>query len=495
MSKPLRVLILEDHEVDAELVLLELHRGGYAAEWERVWTPEAFRSALRRKRWEVILSDYQMPRFTALAALEILHAERADIPFILVSGSVGEAVAVEAMRAGARDFFPKTNLTRLTAAIGREVAEAQVRRERKQAVEQLRQAEERYRLVIEHVLDYAIFYLDPAGRVATWSPGAQRIFGYEHSEISGQSLDLFYPGEERERAAQALARSRTGGSVHEEGWIVRRGGDRFWAERSFEVIQEGGLLRGYAAIIRDVSERKRLMDDLRLAIQARDDFLSIASHELKTPLTSLQLQVDSLQSVLRKSQEQPLRPETLERKTDIIHRQSYRLMRLVESLLDVTRIVGGRVVLHLEEVDLSLLVQDYVGQIHEMIRRAGSSVTVTARGPVVGMWDRLKLEGVLHNLLDNALKYGAGKPIEISVERHEGKARLSVTDHGFGIPPEAQSRIFERFERAVPKKHYGGLGIGLWIVRQAVEAHGGSVHVVSEEGKGATFTVLLPLGA
>jgi PAS domain S-box-containing protein len=496
MNKHLRVLIVEDRKDDAELVLLELRRAGYEPEWKRVCTPEAFSAEVQDKHWDVILADYQMPRFTGLGALEILKKTGRDVPFIIVSGSVGEAIAVEAMKAGAHDFFAKTNLTRLAAAIDREVNEARVRHERQLAVEQLREAEERYRLVIEHVRDYAIFFLDAEGRIATWNPGAKRTLGHEQQDVLGHSIRLLFPAEELGRLDKELERARSGGFVHEEGFMIRKGGAKFWAERDFEAIREAGEHRGYAAIVRDAGERKRLVDEMRQAVRARDEFLSIASHELKTPLTSLQLQVDSLKRLRKQEQagHAPMTPEVLDHKIDVIARQAVRLEALVANLLEVTRIASGSMTLQREDTDLSALVNQYVARSEAAIRRAGSPVDLTAE-PVIGRWDRLKLEAVVENLLSNALKYGARKPISIRVERSGDRAVLTVADGGIGIPVNEQGRIFERFERAVPEQHYGGLGVGLWIARQVVEAHGGTIYVASEEGKGSTFTVELPLHA
>lgn len=496
-TKTLRVLIVEDREDDAELVLLVLRHAGYEPEWKRVYTPEAFSAEVRDKVWDVILADYQMPRFTGLAALEILKTTGLDVPFIIVSGSVSEAIAVEAMKAGAHDFFAKTNLTRLPAAIDREVNEARVRRERQQAVEQLRQAEERYRLVIEHVRDYAIFFLDAEGRIATWNPGAKRTLGHEQQDVLGHSIRLLFPAEELGRLEKELERARAGGFVHEEGFMIRKGGAKFWAERDFEAIRESGEHRGYAAIVRDAGERKRLVDEMRQAVRARDEFLSIASHELKTPLTSLQLQVESLQRLRKQEQAggASIPPEVLDHKIEVIARQGVRLEALVANLLEVTRIASGSMTLQREDTDLSALVSQYVARSETAILRAGSPVDLTAAEPVVGRWDRVKLEAVVENLLSNAVKYGAGKPISVRVERSFDRALLIVEDRGIGIPVNEQGRIFERFERAVPEQHYGGLGVGLWIARQMVEAHGGTIQVESEEGKGSTFTVELPLNA
>jgi signal transduction histidine kinase len=186
-------------------------------------------------------------------------------------------------------------------------------------------------------------------------------------------------------------------------------------------------------------------------------------------------------------------PEVLDHKIEVIARQGVRLEALVANLLEVTRIASGSMALQREDTDLSALVSQYVARSETAILRAGSLVDLTAAEAVIGRWDRLKLEAVVENLLTNAVKYGAGKPISVRVERSGDRALLIVVDRGIGIPVNEQGRIFERFERAVPEQHYGGLGVGLWIARQMVEAHGGTIQVESEEGKGSTFTVELPL--
>lgn len=482
MSRPLKVLIVEDNEDDLELLLVELKRGGYEPLYRRVWTPEDFAAVLAQEEWDVVLSDFSLPRFNARKALELLKLSGKDLPFIIVSGSIGESVAVEAMKAGAHDFFSKASLTRLTAAIEREVKEATVRRERAATEQKLRQAEERYRLVVQHVRDYAIFFLDEVGRVATWSAGARRIFGYEESEAVGQPLSLFH-----ENAFAHLERARTNGLAHDEGFAVRKDGGRFWAERDLELVRDKDRVLGFAVVLRDATERKRFVDELKAAISARDEFLSIASHELKTPLTSLKLQLESMTR-----NKGALAPADLTRKVDILKRQADRLTSLVGALLDVTKLSSGKLTLELAQVDLTALVSGYLQRASTSIEHSGSKVTLHANGPVVGSWDKGRLDTVVENLMSNALKFGQGKAIDVRIEDAGARARLSVTDRGIGIAQEDQARIFGRFERAVPEVHYGGLGIGLWLARQVVEAHGGNISVQSRAGEGSTFTVELP---
>jgi PAS domain S-box-containing protein len=229
------------------------------------------------------------------------------------------------------------------------------------------------------------------------------------------------------------------------------------------------------------------------AIQLRDDFLSVASHELKTPLTPLRLQLHLLSKKMEASPS-GLPAETAAVAIERMVRQVSRLTRLVDELLDVSRIAAGRLELHPEEVELAAMMKDLAAQLEPERERTGSTLTVHVEGPIVGIWDRSRLEQLLTNLISNALKYGAGKPIDVTASAMDGWATLTVRDRGIGIAPEDQARIFERFERAVSVRKYSGLGLGLWIVRRIVDALGGCISVDSEAGVGSCFTVRLPLG-
>ena len=238
-------------------------------------------------------------------------------------------------------------------------------------------------------------------------------------------------------------------------------------------------------------ENARLYRDAQEAVRARDEFLSIASHELKTPLTTLQLQV---QGLIRKIRGGPREAsvELITPRLTTAERQVERLTGLINNLLDISRITAGRLDLDLEPVDLGAVVRESATRLKEEASRAFCEIVLDAEGPCVGQWDRMRVEQVVTNLLSNAIKYGAGRPVEVAVSGDDLLARLTIRDHGIGIPLEHQARIFERFERAVSDRHYGGLGLGLWIVRQIVDALGGSIIVESEAGKGSTFTVNLP---
>jgi PAS domain S-box-containing protein len=256
------------------------------------------------------------------------------------------------------------------------------------------------------------------------------------------------------------------------------------------------------SIARDITERKRTQLERELlyreavdAIRARDEFLSVASHELRTPLSALQLQIQMLLLPSRRSPQAVLSGEQMKPKLEKAFKQIERLTRLIDELMDVSRITAGRLRLELGEIDLAAVVRDLVGRLGEEAHRMHSSIKVSAATPVVGTWDLIRLEQVVTNLLTNAFKFGGGKPIEIRVEDRGSIGRLVVVDHGIGIAPEDVERIFHRYEQAISPRAVGGLGLGLYIARQIIEAHGGRIRVESQPGAGSTFTIDLPKAA
>jgi signal transduction histidine kinase len=363
MDRQLRLLVVEDSEDDAALLALEVRRGGYALTHQRVETAETMRAALAAGQWDIILCDYRLPSFDVLAAIKIAHESGHDLPFIVVSGAVMEETAVEVLKAGAHDFVVKDRLARLVPAITRELREAEIRRERRQALE-----------------------------------------------------------------------------------------------------------------------------DLKRAVQARDDFLAIASHELKTPLTTLRLQVWSAFRLIDDRVGEGVRDKLIAKLAAAEH-QVERLTALIDRLLDVTRMTSGRVQPERRDTDLAKIVRAVVSRSQE---QDGVSIAVDSDGPVVGSWDPMLLETIVSNLVSNALKFGGGKPVEVAVSADGGLATFRVTDHGIGIEPSDQTRIFQRFERSIPERHFGGFGVGLWIARLATEAHDGRIRVSSAPGAGSTFVVELP---
>jgi PAS domain S-box-containing protein len=378
------------------------------------------------------------------------------------------------------------------------------RRENIEPVSSLKESDERFRVLVESIRDYAVFMLDRTGRVATWNTGAALIKGYRREEIVGKSIDLFYTREDREngRPARLLAQAEKEGRIEDEGWRVRKDGTRFWADVVITALRnDAGALIGFAKVTRDLTQRQQADDERRRleadriraeeALRIRDEFLSVASHELKTPLTSLQLELFGMRAPIEKSGD-----ERLGRKLARAARSADRLSRLIEMLMDVSRIASGRLTLTPGPFDLREAMQQVVETMQATAARAGCDLSFHPSpedGPIVGNWDRLRIEQVVMNLLTNAFKYGEGQPVTLSLAGDGNQATVEVRDHGPGIPEGDLERIFQRFERATAFNDHGGLGLGLYVSREIVNAHGGSLTARTLPEGGACFTVRLPL--
>jgi signal transduction histidine kinase len=228
-------------------------------------------------------------------------------------------------------------------------------------------------------------------------------------------------------------------------------------------------------------------------VKARDDFLSIASHELKTPLSAMLLQIQTALHNIRTVSLANFSVERLMNMLQSTEQQSKRLSKMINDLLNVSLITTGRLELEKEEVDLSQLVKDVVDRFSDKAEKEGSPIALHAHEPVVGDWDKLRVSQAVTNLVSNAIKYGNGKPIVIEVVKHKSMAKLTIADHGIGIPTDRQERIFERFERGVSNHDYKGLGVGLYISQQIVNTHQGKIKLQSIPKEGSTFIIELPL--
>ena len=302
-----------------------------------------------------------------------------------------------------------------------------------------------------------------------------------HTEDEGHARLLRELGTRSLLAVPLVARGRVVGIIS----LCSATAGRRYGDPELEVAQE--LARRAATAV----DNARLYREAQEAIGLRDEFLSVASHELYTPMTSLMLSLEAILSASGSAGS--VDPSAIRKLLDLVLRQGRRLVRLTGDLLDVARIERGRLVLEPAEVELTELVREVADRLQLDLERARCAIELRASGPVTGRWDRSRLEQVVTNLLTNAMKFAPGAPVEISVRAHDGTATLAVHDRGMGISPERQPRIFDRFERGVSAEHFGGLGLGLYISRRIVEAHGGSIRVDSQPDSGSTFTIELPL--
>jgi PAS domain S-box-containing protein len=459
--------------------------------------PEALAQLLRRD-FALILLDIAMPRMDGLETASIIkERERSrSIPIIFITASVFDTEHIfRGYRVGAVDFLHKpVDPYALRAKVGVFV---ELYRQRRQIERQAAQIE----ITFEEAA-VGIGHADRAGRFTRVNRRLTEIVGIEAAELVTRDIAGIAEGEERYAIHEQVERLRAGASFYSGEHCLRTaGGQPVWAELSLSGVREGEqeALREIIVVADDISERKqlelersRLVRDLGDGIRVRDDFLAIAAHELKTPLTPLRLQAEGLLRELGREGERPVSKVRVTRGLEAIARVEERLEGLVERLLDVSRLSVGQLALELEELDARALVAEVMSRLSDEADRAGCVVELEAAGPVMGFWDRLWLGQVVSNLLSNAIKYGDGKPVTVRLEPEGEKVRLEVRDHGRGIPEDVREKIFERFDRVVSPRHFGGFGLGLWVVRQIVEAHGGTVTVESEPGDGSEFIVEIP---
>jgi hypothetical protein len=387
--------------------------------------------------------------------------------------------------------------------------------ERRDYEERLRDSEERFRLLVEGVSDYAIFMLDVNGAVATWNAGAARIKGYSAEEIIGQHFRKFYPEDAVESGwpEHELRVATAEGRFVDEGWRVRRDGSRFWAHVNITALRDdAGRLRGFAKLTRDLTERRRtealeasgaereaMLETERNArmlaqrtARMKDEFLATLSHELRTPLNAILGWAQLLHS-----REAPGTAE-LHRGMEIIERNARAQVRLIDDLLDLSRIMAGRFRLDVQQVSLVEIVRSALDSIEPTAQTKGVRLeSVLDPQSVIVSGDPARLQQVFWNLLTNAVKFTPkGGRVQVLLQRVNSHIEFSVSDTGIGIPASFLPHVFERFSQKDSSTHreYGGLGLGLAISKQLVDLHGGSIRAKSMgEGHGATLVVTLPL--
>jgi PAS domain S-box-containing protein len=364
--------------------------------------------------------------------------------------------------------------------------------ERRENEERLRRSEERFRLLLEGIEDYAIFMLDRGGRVTSWNTGAERVTGWTAAEITGQPFERFYPPEDRAamRPAEDLHRAQLNRRLEDRGWRLRKDGSLFWGETVITALHdEHGEPRGYAFVMRDLTERKR-MENLEEQGRHLTEFLAMLAHELRNPLAPIR----SALAIIGAHRELPA-PVAWSR--EVIERQTGQLVRLVDDLLDVSRITRGKLRLKSGAMDLNVAVRRAVEASQPLVKVRGHRLELRlAAGPIAVHGDMTRLTQVVVNLLNNAAKYTPeGGRIELETRIEGRDAVILVRDNGVGIPPQLLERVFDVFaqgERTLDRSE-GGLGIGLTLARRIVGLHGGTIFARSDgAGQGSEFEVRLP---
>ena len=359
----------------------------------------------------------------------------------------------------------------------------------RRASAEVARSEERFRLALE-AAPTAVLLVDSRGAILVANEVALKLFGYPPEDLVGRPVESLVPPRFREAhpgLRQGFFRSseRRLMGAGRDLYALRRDGTEVPVEIGLSPFSVGAE-KAVIVAVTDVTERKRSAGLVEATLRARENFLSAASHEMRSPVNALLLQLEVLARKLKGGDAE------LTRLTDRARAQADRLSGLLRNLLEEARIASGALVLHRQEIDFREVVRLALDRLEDEHREFDAVVQVPA-DPVIGQWDRMRLERIVENLLSNAVKYGAGKPITVTLGVDGKAAVFSVIDQGPGIDPGQRERLFERFYRADSAGRYEGFGLGLWITRQIVEAMHGSISVESALGEGATFTVVLPL--
>ncbi len=527
--RPAEILLVDDRPENLRALRAILgDQPGYSLV-EASSGPEALREVLRHD-FCLILLDAFLPGMDGVEVASLIkQRERTrDIPIIfLTAAGMDQETLRRAYAAGAADYLLKpispeivrakvavfVDLARKSAQLKEQAELLQEAERREQAIKisELRIASERRYRHLAEAIPQIVWRAMPDGQFEYWN---HRWYDYTGANegMAPESAWAFLHPDDRENCQQFWqAAVRDGTPFQGECRLLRADGVYRWhLRRALPERSKSGEVLAWLGTDTDIDDRRRADDErgellvrervarfeaeaaqkraahlyveAREAVRARDEFLTVAAHELRTPLTSLRLQV-----------QRAAREEDAPDAARLTLRSVERLCRLADQLLDVSRMAGGQMALQFEQADVLGIVQETAARLREEAARNGCDIQVQSSGPVQADCDPLRIEQVVENLLTNSIKYGRGKPIEVSVSALDRCASVTVRDHGIGVRAEEQARIFEQFARAVSVRKYGGLGLGLFISRQIVEAHGGSIRVSSVPGSGATFSVEFPL--
>ncbi len=481
MKKPLRLLIIEDSEDDTLLLIHALQRGGYEPSCMHIQTREEMKDALHQHEWDLIISDYVMPRFSGLDALTLLQESALDIPFIIVSGNIGEDIAVGAMKAGAHDYLIKGNLTRLIPAVERELREAEIRRAR-------RKAEEKLNLLaaaIEASAD-AVVVTDSQGYIQYVNPAFEHITGYSQQDVLGKTLHILDSGKHDE-AFYSLMRD----TVNRDGvWFGRlfskkKDGTLYLEDCTYSPVRDQqGAITNYVSVKRDVTDKARL-ESIAESVNLMDNIGYIFSgvrHEIGNPINSINMTLFVLKQKLDTLDKTAIEGY-LDRALQEVSRIEYLLRSLKNFNMFEKPVLQNLAIRSFMEKFLALAGKDFDSKGIALITSIDQNAHSCSADPRV-------LQQVLINLLTNAADALAGRrdqKVTITITKIDDHVRIRVEDNGCGIPEDKVKNLFKPFYTS--KAH--GTGLGLVIVRKMLAQMGGSIEITSRENVGSVVDVFL----
>jgi len=505
-KKLIKLLLVDDSEDDRELILMNLRRGGYSPDVKSVDTKEGFEEALDNGEWDLIICDYNMPGFDGLAALGILKERARDIPFILVSGAIGEELAVKAMKAGANDYMMKDKLQRLVPAIERELKEAKLREKHREA--QIER--DRLLTVIQNSLNEIYIFDCETLKFQYLNQAASSNLGFDPDTVQDMTPIDINPYLDSAEDYKRIIQPLLNGELEKDLYLtkhVRKDGSTYPIEIHLQLIRQndqqfftaiGFDLTDREKDARRIQEQKEIAKELAEHSKHKSEFLANMSHELRTPLNSILL----LSKLLLKPDSNTF-TENQQKYINVIQQSGKNLLSLINEILDLSKIESGEMELSLEQADLKDLVAGISDLFEPIATEKGLdfSISIYDNCPSNIVTDQLRLEQVLRNLLSNAMKFTEKGRVDLDVLviADEGATDkqiiFAVRDTGIGIPENKQKLVFESFRQAdgSTQRKYGGTGLGLSICRQIAELLGGTLTLKSSEETGSTFTLTLPL--
>jgi len=541
MMNPVRVLVIEDNEDDSILEIDQLRRGGFKIIFERVETREELNHALDEKSWDCIISDYSLPQFSGLEALAELKKSGKDIPFILISGTIGEETAVDAMKAGASDYLMKNSLNRLLPAFERELREAESRRQKRQAEGAIQFERILLRTLIDNLPDF-IYVKDSDCRIMVANKSSIEFMGYaSESQIIGKTdLDIFTDENGNRGYAQDLAVIQTGFPIlnREEEFIDTKGNRRWLLTTKIPLHSENGKISGLVGLKHDITIRKQIEFELRESEQSlirqntefqilndeylalneeltesfnriqkmneeltisknkaeesdrlKSAFLANMSHEIRTPLNAIL----GFSGLLRDVHDDK---EKTDEFVEIIESSGQQLLNIINDLLEISKIETGQITITPATVNINKVMRELFNQYSKQTELKGLDLLLFEeyKDDFYTVTDENRLKQILYNLMNNAIKFTSEGKIQFGYSVEDEYIRFSVTDTGIGLSENDKAIIFKPFRQVETgsTRSYGGNGLGLSISKALVEKLEGKLSVESESLKGSTFSFTIP---
>ena len=499
----LRILVLEDSPHDLELIQEQLSDAGYILDLTHVDNERGFTSALRENYYNIILSDFKLPGFDAFGALQIRNEICPEVPFICISGSIGEETAIELLKQGAVDYVLKDRPERLPFAVKRALNEAKEKAAHQKAAKDLQESEHRFKQVAEDAHEW-IWEVDKDGLYTYVSPVIESLLGYSSDEIIGQKYfyDFFIPGKKEELKNAALEvfsrkesfRHFENPNVHKDGYVL------ILSTSGSPVFDYKGNFMGYRGVDADITERKRMLEELVYAKEKAEEsdklktaFINNISHEIRTPL-------NSILGFGRLLAEPEFTAEVRKEYFSLLEKSSNRLMNTVSDYMEMARIVSGTMEVHKKEFQLQPLFKEIIESTKNQCaeKEIGlEAVTPEEPNDLSLHSDSEFIRKILTILINNALKFTRQGNIKCGYRITSGFLEFFVRDTGIGIVPDKLNFIFEMFsqEESSNTRGYEGSGLGLTIAKALVKLLGGQIKVISEKGRGSVFTFTVPYNA